>query len=262
MRYHIRNIIIIILFSIGANSILLATKPIPPKPTTAVADYIHLLTPSQKASLEQKLKVFNDTSSSAIVVVIDDSTEGEDIFEYSYRLASKWGVGEKGKDNGILLYIAFNDRKVFIQVGSGLEGVVPDAIAKRIVENVIVPAFKQGNYYHGINKATDILMSLVSGEFTADDLNSDTDVASTIFFIIFFLILFFIIYSIIKCQKDGDCNDGGGYSGRGRYNSGGGWIIGGGFGGFGGGSSGGFGGGGFGGFGGGGFSGGGAGGGW
>ena len=133
MRFRIRNIIITVLLALPLFSGMVAAKDIPPRPSGPVADYIHLLTPSQRAALEHKLKVFNDTSSSAIVVVIDDSTEGEDIFEYSYRLASAWGIGEKGKDNGILIYIAFKDRKVFIQVGSGLEGVVPDAVAKRIV---------------------------------------------------------------------------------------------------------------------------------
>ncbi len=238
-------------------------KDIPPKPSTAVVDYIGLLKPGLKYELEQKLKTFNDTSSSAIVVVIDDSTEGEDIFDYSYKLATKWGVGSKGKDNGILIYIAFKDRKIFIQVGSGLEGAVPDAVAKRIIENVIKPYFRKQQYYAGIDKATDILISLTSGEFTADDYmnNKETDIIGIIFLLIFIIVFVTIIVGFIKCMKDGDCNSGGGYSGSGRYNSGGGWIIGGGgFGGSSGGSS--FGGGGFGGFGGGGFSGGGAGGGW
>lgn len=263
MKFLIRKniaILIILLLSFFNNAI---AKDISPKPSTAVADYIGLLNQGQKRLLEQKLKVFNDTSSSAIVVVIDKSTEGEDIFDYSYRLASKWGVGAKGKDNGILVYIAFNDRKVFIQVGSGLEGVVPDAVAKRIIENVIVPAFKKGDYFNGINKATDILMSLASGEFTADEFmsNNSDDITGIIILLLVISFIVFVIVMNIRCKKRGDCNDGGGYSGRGRYNSGGGWIIGGGgFGGSSGGSS--FGGGGFGGFGGGGFSGGGAGGGW
>ncbi|HEB62063.1 MAG TPA: TPM domain-containing protein, partial [Bacteroidetes bacterium] len=236
---------------------------IPPRPNTAVTDYIGLLNASQKNALEQKLKVFNDTSSSAIVIVIDDSTEGEDIFEYSYKLASKWGIGSKGKDNGILIYIAFNDRKIFIQVGSGLEGAVPDAVAKRIIENVIKPNFRKQNYYAGIDKATDIIMSLSSGEFTADEYlqNDSSDIVAMIIFFLIVFIFIAIIISMIRCKKSGNCNDGGGYSGHGRYNSGGGWLIGGGgFGGSSGGSS--FGGGGFGGFSGGGFSGGGAGGGW
>ncbi len=263
MRYLIHKKLLLIFSLIIVVAYTITAKDIPPKPKSAVADYIGLLNASQKNALEQKLKTFNDTSSSAIVVVIDDSTEGEDIFEYSYKLATKWGVGSKGKDNGILMYIAFNDRKIFIQVGSGLEGAVPDAVAKRIIENVIKPYFRKQKYYAGIDKATNILISLTSGEFTADEYmnNSGSDIIGIIVFLIIIIVFISIIVSIIRCKKRGDCNDGGGYSGHGRYNSGGGWIIGGGgFGGSSGGSS--FGGGGFGGFSGGGFSGGGAGGGW
>ncbi len=263
MRSVIHKIKISLLFLLIAFS--LNAKDIPTKPSTAVADYINLLSNSQKRTLEQRLKVFNDTSSMAIVLVIDDSTEGEDIFDYSYRMAEKWGVGAKGKDNGVLIYIAFNDKKIYIQTGSGLEGVLPDAILKRIIRNIIRPNFRKGNYYGGINGAINTIMGLVSGEFTADKFGKSNDDSILGYVLLFFFLGFFIFvaYSIYKCSKDDDCkNRGGGYHDGGRYNSGGGWIIGGGSG-FGGGSS--FGGGGgssFGGFGGGGFSGGGAGGGW
>lgn len=264
MRYLIHSFVAILFLCL---SISVNAKDLPNKPNSAVVDYINLLNSSEKRALENKLKVFNDTSSSAIVVVIDNSTEGEDIFDYSYKLATKWGIGNKGKNNGVLIYIAFNDRKVFIQVGSGLEGVMTDALTKRIIQNVIVPKFRERKYFRGINKSVDITISLVSGEFTADEYlqNNNDDLIGLIFFLLLLIIFAVIVYSMYKCKKTGDCNDGGGYYDGGRYNSGGGWIIGGG--GFGGGSSGGFGGGGFGGggfggFGGGGFSGGGAGGGW
>jgi len=264
MKYRIHNLLLILLFGFFSNSLL--SKELLPKPTDAIVDYAHILNGSQLNYLKQKLKTFNDTSSTAIVVVIDKSTEGEDIFDYSYRLASKWGIGSKGKDNGVLMYIAFDDRKIFIQAGSGLEGVLPDAVLKRIIQNVIRPAFKRGQYFKGLNKATDIVISLVSGEFTADDYVQNDDLVSLVFLLIFLIIFGIIAYSIYRCKKSGDCNEGGGYYDGGRYNTRrGGWIIGGGgFGGSSGGFSGGgsFGGGGFGGFGGGGFSGGGAGGGW
>lgn len=260
MKYHIRRVLFLLIIIFFAT--VLRGKDIPQRPNAAIADYISLLNASQKRSLENKLKIFNDTSSSAIVIVIDDSTQGEDIFDYSYRLATKWGIGNKGKDNGVLMYIAFNDRKIFIQTGSGLEGALPDAVLKRIIENVITPAFRQNDYYGGLDKSVDIMMGLISGEFTADEfVKDDTEIVGTIFIIIFLLIFIVIAILIYKCKKRGDCNDGGGYYDKGRYNTGGGWLIGGsGFGGSSGG--GGFGGGGFGGFSGGGFSGGGAGGGW
>lgn len=261
MRFHFLKILCIgvFLFSIS----FLQAKDILPRPLSAVADLKGLLSDSEKQALESKLKVFNDTSSSAIVVVIDGTTEGEDIFDYSYKLASNWGIGDKNKDNGVLLYIAFDDRKMFIQAGSGLEAVLPDAMLKRIIENVITPSFRDGQYYQGIDRGTDIMIQMVSGEYTADE-QVETKGMLKFVIILFFIILFLVIFisvAIYRCKKRGDCNDGGGYYGGGTYSSGGGWFIGGG--GFGsGGSSGGFGGGGFGGFGGGGFSGGGAGGGW
>lgn len=243
---------------------VLQAKEVPPRPATAVADFKGLLSEYERTSLEAKLKVFNDTSSSAIVVVIDGSTEDEDIFGYSFKIAKSWGIGDKDKDNGVLLYIAFDDRKMFIQSGSGLEGVLPDAMLKRIIENVITPAFRDGQYFNGIDKGVDIIIQLVSGEYTADKPVSEKRLMMTgiIIFLVIMFIFVFISIAIYRCKKRGDCSDGGGYYGGGTYNSGGGWFIGGGggFGGSGGGS--GFGGGGFGGFGGGGFSGGGAGGGW
>ena len=264
MRYHIHRFLIIVFIGLFSN--ILFSKELLPKPRAAIVDYVGILNSSQLNYMKQKLKTFNDTSSTAIVIAIDKSTEGEDIFDYSYRLASAWGIGSKGKDNGVLMYIAFNDRKIFIQTGSGLEGVLTDAVLKRIIQNVIRPAFKKRQYFKGINKATDIMISLVSGEFSADDYVQSDDTFALAFFLLFLIIFGIIIYSIYKCKKSGDCNDGGGYYDGGRYNTGrrGGWIIGGGFGGSSGGFSGGggFGGGGFGGFGGGGFSGGGAGGGW
>jgi uncharacterized protein len=261
MKFHILKAFWLA-FSIFIGVVIYA-KDVPPRPATAVADFKGILSGDEKATLETKLKNFNDTSSMALVVVIDGSTEGEDIFEYSYKIAKTWGIGNQEKDNGVLLYIAFDDRKMFIQVGSGMEGVVPDAMAKRIVENVITPAFREGQYYSGIDKAVDVMMQLVSGEYTADNPIGEKKLMMTGIFIFLALLIFFVIISIAiyRCKKRGDCNDGGGYYGGGTYNTGGGWFLGGG--GLGSGSSGGgFGGGSFGGFGGGGFSGGGAGGGW
>ena len=267
MRFPIRKILILFTWLMLTINYNLIAKELLPKPNSAVVDRINLLSKQEQDLIRGKLKTFNDTSSSAIVLVIDDSTEDDDIFDYSYKLAKSWGIGDESKDNGVLLYIAFNDRKVFIQVGSGMEGAIPDAMAKRIVENIIVPSFRQGNYLGGIDKATNALIQLASGEYTADNTDSlDGKVVLLIVFLVFIMLIIIFSIAYYRCKKRGDCNDGdgGGYFGGGRYNSGGGWFMGGGFGGgrSGGFGGGGFGGGGFGGFGGGGFSGGGAGGGW
>ncbi|MEZ4907919.1 MAG: TPM domain-containing protein [Saprospiraceae bacterium] len=231
MRFLIHKILFLILLVSTLFTVRIYSKDILPKPNSAVADRIGLLSLQQQDNLRNKLKTFNDTSSSAIVLVIDNSTEGDDIFDYSYKLAKSWGIGDASKDNGVLVYIAFNDRKVFIQVGSGLEGVIPDAMAKRIVNNIIVPSFRSGNYYSGINSALDALIQLASGEYTSDGVDDSLDGGTVILimFLVFFALLIIFSISYYRCKKRGDCNDdGGGYYGGGRYNTGGrrgGWII-------------------------------------
>lgn len=239
-------------------------RPVPPR---LVNDYTGTLAPGEAAALEQKLVAYNDSSSTQIAIVMEQSTEGDDIFDYSLRLAEAWGVGRKGKDNGILIYIALQDRKLYIQTGYGAEGFLPDALAKRIIENVIKPAFREGRYYAGLNGATDIIMKLGSGEYTADQLQGGDEGFPWASIVIIILLLFILswIFQRRGPHRNDDDDDDGGYWRGGRYDTRprGGWMVfpgGGGFGGGGGGFGGG--GGGFGGFGGGGFGGGGAGGGW
>lgn len=232
--------------------------PPAPNPPRLVNDFVGILSRSQVAALERKLVAYDDSTSTQIAVVIENSLEGDDIFEYSIRLAEKWGIGRKGKDNGVLVYIAIKDRKIYIQVGYGAEGFLPDVMARRIIDQIIAPKFRKGKYYQGLDRATDVIMKLGSGEYENDEVYRDGFPFEVLIFIIIFIII------VILISKGG----GGGYYRGGRYNSGGGgWIImgpgsgrGGGW--NGGGGGGGFGGGGFGGFGGGGFGGGGAGGGW
>ncbi len=240
--------------------LLALAKEIPPvpNPPRLVNDFTGTLSSGEVAALEQKLVAYDDSTSTQIAVVIENSLEGDDIFDYSYRLAEGWGIGRQGKNNGILIYIALGDRKVRIQAGYGAEGFLTDAMSRRIIERVIVPNFRQQNYYQGIDQATDYIIKLGNGEFTNENVGGGEETPIPV--IIIFIIIFIII--IILISKGG--GGGGGYRRSGRYDSGsGGWIIfGPGSGGNWGGGGGGFDGGGFGGFGGGGFGGGGAGGSW
>ena len=241
--------------------ILTAQKPLPPRsnPPKLVNDFAGLLAPSEATILEKKLIAYNDSTSTQIAIVIENTLNGDDIFDYCQRLADAWGIGQKGKDNGILIYVAFDDRKIRIHTGYGVEGFLPDLMANRIISQVIVPAFRKGKYYNGLDKATNIIADLASGEYTADDMSSGEGgiPAEVIFFIIIFIIVLIIIIN--------NADSGGGYNRGGRYerDRGGGWVIlGPGSGGWHHSGGGGFSGGGFGGFGGGGFGGGGASGGW
>lgn len=232
----------------------------PAKPDKLVNDYTKTLSSQEISHLEQKLVTFDDSTSIQVAVVLINSLEGYDISDYSYQLGRAWGIGGKEKNTGILVLASIGDRKVTIQTGYGMEGILPDAITKRIIENEIKPQFKAGNYFSGLNNATDAIISYTKGEYRNTNPKKIKDGNFPIGLII--LIVIVIISVIGRGGKGGGRNVIGGrggadlmwwtlLSGLGRGGSGGG-------GGFGGGSSGG----GFGGFGGGSFGGGGSSGSW
>lgn len=240
-----------------------AAQSIPPRPNPQrlVNDLAGLMQGGEADQLESKLVAYNDSTSSQIAVVTVPNLDGDDIADYAQQLYEKWGIGQKGKNNGILILVAQQEHTARIQTGYGLEGAVPDAIAKRIISNTLVPAFRQNQYYAGLDRATDQLIALAKGEYKADPADAQPQGGRTGTRFPFWLIILgmIILFAIIR-------NRGGG-GGRGNRGFGGGFIppiiFGGGFGGGGGGGfGGGGGGGGFGGFGGGSSGGGGASGSW
>lgn len=146
--------------------------PARPDPPRLVNDFAGILSAGEAQNLEDKLVALNDSTSTQIAVVIVKSLNGYDKFEYSRLIAEQWGVGQKNKNNGAVILVKpkYPQEKgeVWIQTGYGLEGAIPDALAKRIVENEMIPNFKQGNYYAGIDQAVSTMISLTKGEFTAD----------------------------------------------------------------------------------------------
>ena len=131
---------------------------------TRVTDLTQTLTPDQQSQLEAKLTAFEKEKGSQIAVLIVPTTEPEDIAQYSIRVTDAWKLGRAKQDDGILILVAKNDHKMRIEVGYGLEGAIPDLTAKRIISEIMAPSFKQGDFYGGINNATDKLIGLVSGE--------------------------------------------------------------------------------------------------
>jgi len=252
---------VLILFSFSLAGY--AQNELPPKPKvqTSVYDGAKILNNSELNSLKRKLINYADSTSTQIVVITVPSTNGDDINLFTAELGQKWGIGQKGKDNGVILMIAFKDRKIAIQNGYGVESSLTDFLSKEIIDQIITPKFKQGDYYKGIDLGTTAIMQVLSGQFK-ETRQFKTKRKSKKF--PFGTIIIFIIIFLILSRR----NKGGGKGGRFRGpsildaliltslgSSGGG--------GFGGSSGGGFGGGGFsGGFGGGGFGGGGASGGW
>jgi uncharacterized protein len=138
-------------------------QPIP-KLTAQVTDLTGTLSAGQQSALEQKLAAFQSAKGSQLAVLIVPTTQPEDIFQYSVRVVEQWKLGRKKVDDGALLIVAKNDRRVWIQVGYGLEGVLTDAICSRIVAEIITPAFRQGNFYGGIDAALEQMIKLINGE--------------------------------------------------------------------------------------------------
>lgn len=137
----------------------------PAKPSTLVNDYTNTLTSDQKAQLEQKLVAFDDSTSVQVAVVMMQSTGDYDINEYAALLGRKWGVGQKDKNNGVVVLVALKDHKMSIQTGYGSEGMLPDAITHQIIENDMKPSFKQGDFFGGLDKAIDDIISYNKGEY-------------------------------------------------------------------------------------------------
>ncbi|KQS35187.1 methanol dehydrogenase [Pedobacter sp. Leaf194] len=226
----------------------------PAKPTTLVNDYSNVLSASQKQALEQKLVAFDDSSSTQIAIAIVKSVGDYDINEYAVELGRKWGVGQSGKNNGIMIVVAVGDRKISIQTGYGVEGALPDIYAKRIIDNDIKPNFKAGDYYAGLDAGTTSIIKYTKGEYKNDNPRASAKKGGSASVVVIIII---IIIVIIIMRKGGGGGNGEVIGSRGASNAlfwamlfggsgrggsgGGGWggggsSGGGGFGGFGGGS--------------------------
>ena len=135
-----------------------------PQLTARVTDLTGTLTADQSSALEAKLAAFEQSKGSQVVVLIVPTTQPEAIEQYSVRVVDQWQLGRGKVDDGVLLLVALNDRKVRIEVGYGLEGALPDATANRIIQQDITPAFKRGDYYNGISTGVDRIMRVIEGE--------------------------------------------------------------------------------------------------
>ena len=262
LKYHF-----IVLLTLCCCHTVTAQFEIPDKPSfqTSIYDNINLLSASESDALEQKLIQYSDTTSTQIVVAIIASTKGENIMYLGAQWADRWGIGQAEEDNGIFILLAKEDRKIAINTGYGVEHLLTDAMSKRIIERDIIPYFKRQDYYGGLDRGTDAIFEVMTGEYLGSRQVNSTPFPFFIF-ILLFIIFLIILVALIKSRGGGNSGNRGKRSGgtsiwdaiilsnmgRGSYGGGFGSSSGGGF------SSGGFGGG----FGGGGFGGGGASGGW
>ena len=238
------------LFLVAASAIAQRVEVLDPTDEW-VTDRGDFLSASEERSLAQRLAGYADTTSTQIVVVTVQNLGGYAASEYAVELGRKWGVGQTGQDNGVVILLSREERDVFIATGYGMEGSITDALAGLIVRNVMIPRFREGDFYGGLIEASDMLIQAAAGEFTAEDIperGGDRGSPLPYMNIIFFIA--FIVYVIVSRAGR---NRGGGQGGRrGRYDGdsilpiilwsalgashrGGGGFGGGGFGGFGGG---------------------------
>lgn len=200
-----KSILVLVILGILGISVTQANDCIPPKPATLILDKVNALNEQQYYEIDRKLVDFSKATSTQIALVIVDDLCGMDKAMYATEIGQTWGVGQKGKDNGIVVLIkptgGKGERVVFIAVGYGLEGVVPDAIAKRIVEIEMIPKFKNNDLYGGINAGIDVLIKLTKGEFTADEYKKQTEGNSWLIALLFFGILIIIFVSKFSVAK-------------------------------------------------------------
>jgi uncharacterized protein len=177
-------------------------EPSFPTLTGRVVDQARVLDTGVRPRLEGKLEQLESRTRTQLVVVTLRSLQGYDIADYGYRLGRYWGIGQKKENNGALLIVAPNERKVRIEVGYGLEGTLTDAISRLIIENAILPRFRAGDFAGGIERGVDDLIQVLSGD--ADDFKrraaeqrdrpAGTEGASTFLFVILLLAIWFVVF--------------------------------------------------------------------
>ncbi|PZR72700.1 MAG: hypothetical protein DLM73_12625 [Chthoniobacterales bacterium] len=183
----------------GATS-LRAAEVMPPKPAGYFNDYANVVPKEKALALNQRLAQFERETSNQIVVAVYPKMESDsDIFDYTYRVKEQWGVGQKERNNGAVLFVFVQDRKMFLQVNYGLEGVLPDVTAKDITENVIKPYFKKSDYPGGLEAGINAIIQATRGEYkgsgqtvrekTAPSRGGGSGVLTLIIFLIIVLVM-------------------------------------------------------------------------
>ncbi|MGB7512179.1 TPM domain-containing protein [Pelodictyon phaeoclathratiforme] len=203
-----------------------------------VNDYGSMISAPVKAELEAKLQQFEAAESTQIVILTIPSLQGDPIENFSIRAVEAWKIGQKGTDNGVLLIVSRDDRKVRIEVGYGLEGRLTDLLAGRIINDEIVPAFKSRQFDAGFTRGVDAIIAAVHGEYKAKPVKKKDKTSFPLLFSILFLI--YLISQIFRGHRGGPMANGGlggGFYGGGFGGGSGGGGFGGGGGGFGGGGA-------------------------
>ncbi len=208
---HLKYILLLLIF-VGSHQNIYAQYDIPPKPSKAnpdaVYDYYKLLSSSEKAQLERKLVKYSDTTSTQIVVAIITSTKGENITYLGANWLAEWGIGQKDKDNGVLIILARDDRRIAINTGYGVEHLLTDAISRRIIERDIIPYFKRDDYAGGLNRGVDAIFEVMSGEYYGTRQSNSNEEFPIGFFLLLFIVFIVFMIAISKSRRGGGNNKG------------------------------------------------------
>jgi len=233
----VQKIVSVFLFITFFLTLPAAALEIPARPDGRITDRTGTLSPQEVAALNQKLEGFEKETTNQIAVLLIPSLEGGSLEDFSIRLAEKWKIGQKGKNNGAILLIVKNERKLRIEVGYGLEGALPDALACAIIRNEISPRFKEGRFYAGIDAGVTAMMAATKGEYRAAKKNPRSqEFPLWLPFLLVIAFVFFFIYMSAVGRKryyhsggSGGWTTGGGYwGGGGSFGDSGGGFSGGG----------------------------------
>jgi uncharacterized protein len=211
----------------------LAAEVIPPRPARYFNDFAHVVSPDIAAGLNQKLEDFERESSDQILVAIFPTMQSDSSIEdYTVRVARSWKVGQTNKNNGAVLFVFVQDHKMFIQVGYGLEGVLPDAMCNLIIEEQIAPRFKAGDFNSGLSAGVQAIISATKGEYTGNgrtvgENRSRSGSAWNLIVVIAIVMLFFLAF--VRRARSGARGSGWWLTGGGMGSWGGGGSSGGGF---------------------------------
>jgi uncharacterized protein len=237
----VRRLCVIFCLLLGCR--LLADEVIPPSPEAYFNDYAHVVSATTASQLNQTLENFERQTSEQIVVAVFPKMESDSSVEdYTVRVFRSWKVGQKDKNNGAVLFVFVQNHRLFLQTGYGLEGVLPDALCKRIIDEQITPRFKAGDFDGGLTAGVQAILAATKGEYqgngqTVADSQGNSGADHPVFTLI--VIIFVVVFAIISWVSQARRNTVFGGSGRSYNNWGGGGWGGGGWGGGGGGGGGG-----------------------
>ncbi len=216
-----------------------AAEVIPPTPKSYFNDYAQVISPAVATGLNQQLEQFERQTSIQIVVAVFPKLQSDSSIEdYTVRVAQAWGVGQKGKSNGAVLFVFTQDRKMYLQVSYGLEGALPDALAKRIIENEIKPHFRNGDFDGGLQAGVAAILRATRGEYEGSGYTA-TERTETPKRLIAFLFSFAVVVFLVRLlsysvggtvyTRGGRTSIYGGWGSGGFSSGGGGFSWGGGF---------------------------------